>query len=78
MATTNTMMPMPPMKTMKQRHTLTDSGSFSSPVNTVAPVAVKPLMASKYASVKLRPGMASSNGKAPKAGNTSQVSVTSK
>ena len=47
MATTNTMMPMPPINTMKQRQTLTDSGILSSPVSTVAPVVVRPLMASK-------------------------------
>jgi hypothetical protein len=46
-ATTSTMMPMPPTSTMKQRHTLIDSGSFSRPVSTVAPVVVRPLMASK-------------------------------
>jgi hypothetical protein len=32
---------------MKQRQTLIDSGSVSSPVSTVAPVVVRPLMASK-------------------------------
>ena len=47
MATTSTMIPMPPISTMKQRHTLRDRGSFSSPVSTVAPVVVRPLMASK-------------------------------
>jgi hypothetical protein len=32
---------------MKQRQTLTDSGSASSPLSAVAPVAVKADMASK-------------------------------
>ena len=46
-ATTSTMMPMPPISTMKQRQTFTDSGMVSRPVSTVAPVVVNPLMASK-------------------------------
>ena len=46
-ATASTMMPRPPTSCRKQRHTLTDSGSSSSPVSTVAPVAVKPDIASK-------------------------------
>ena len=46
-ATTSTMMPMPPISTMKQRHTLIDTGSLSRPVSTVAPVVVSALMASK-------------------------------
>jgi hypothetical protein len=56
-ATASTMMPMPPISTMKQRHLLTEVGSPSSPVSTVAPVVVMPDTASKYASVKLRPGI---------------------
>ena len=46
-ATASTMMPSPPISTMKQRHTFTLSGRVSSPVSTVAPVAVRPDMASK-------------------------------
>ena len=46
-ATTNTKMPMPPNSTMKQRQTLIEVGKVSKPVNTVAPVVVRPDMASK-------------------------------
>ena len=46
-ATASTTMPSPPTSCRKQRQTLTDSGSASSPDSTVAPVAVKPLIASK-------------------------------
>ena len=46
-ATASTMMPMPPRNIMKQRQTLIDTGSFSSPVSTVAPVVVRPETASK-------------------------------
>ena len=47
MATASTTMPRPPTSIMKQRHTFTDSGRPSSPLMTVAPVAVKPDIASK-------------------------------
>ena len=47
MATASTMMPRPPTSCRKHRHTFTDSGSSSSPVSTVAPVALKPDIASK-------------------------------
>ena len=46
-ATASTMIPSPPTSIMKQRQTLMDSGRCSSPVSTVAPVAVKADMASK-------------------------------
>ena len=38
---------MPPIHTSKCRQTLIDSGSWSSPLNTVAPVVVRPDIASK-------------------------------
>ena len=38
---------MPPISTMKQRQTLMEVGNASSPVSTVAPVVVRPDMASK-------------------------------
>ena len=46
-ATTSTITPMPPTQCMKVRHRLIDSGRSSSPVSTVAPVAVRPETASK-------------------------------
>ena len=46
-ATTSSMMPRPPRKFRRQRQTLTETGSASSPLSAVAPVAVSPLMASK-------------------------------
>jgi hypothetical protein len=46
---------------------LIDSGSVSSPVSTVAPLAENPDIASKYASVMLMPGSASISGSAANA-----------
>ena len=46
-ATTSSMMPSPPISCKKQRHTFTGVASRSSPASAVAPVAVRPLMASK-------------------------------
>ncbi len=46
-ATTSSMMPRPPISCRKQRQTLIDTGNASSPLSTVAPVAVRALMASK-------------------------------
>ena len=77
-ATTSSMIPKPPTNCKKQRHTLTETGRLSSPLNTVEPVAVSPLMASKYASVKLRPSIASNSGTAANTGNTDQTRLASK
>ena len=63
-ATASSMMPSPPISCRKQRQMLTDGASRSSPARVVAPVAVRPLMASKYASVKLMPCTTNSKGSA--------------
>ncbi len=46
-ATASTTMPMPPIQCMKVRQKLIDSGKWSRPEMTVAPVAVNPEAASK-------------------------------
>ena len=55
-ATTNTRMPMPPIQTIRWRQMLIDSGNWSRPESTVPPDAVRPDIASKYASVNDRSG----------------------
>jgi hypothetical protein len=57
-ATASTMIPMPPIQCRLQRHRLMDCGRASRPLSTVEPVVVSPDIVSKYASVKLRPGIA--------------------
>ncbi len=47
---------MPPIQCIWVRQTLIEGGSASRPESTVAPVAVRPDTASKYASVKLSSG----------------------
>ena len=46
-ASASSMMPSPPISCKKQRQMLIEGASTSSPASDVAPVAVKPLMASK-------------------------------
>ena len=48
-ATARIRIPIPPTHCRKVRHTFMDTGSVSSPVNTVEPVVVRPDTASKYA-----------------------------
>ena len=47
MATTSTITPMPPIQCMKVRQKLIEIGRWSSPEMAVAPVAVRPEVASK-------------------------------
>ncbi|CFN73687.1 Uncharacterised protein [Bordetella pertussis] len=47
MATASTRMPMPPIQISVARHRLIEAGRASSPLRTVAPVVVRPDMASK-------------------------------
>ena len=49
-ATASTIKPMPPSQDITPRHSLTGAGSSSMPLSTVAPEAVRPETASKYAS----------------------------
>ena len=77
-ATASTTTPMPPSHTRKVRHTLMEPGSWSIFEMVVAPVVVKPDMVSKYASVKLRPGILSIRGMVAIPGSTIQVSADSK
>ncbi|MNL27531.1 hypothetical protein D3C87_1491260 [compost metagenome] len=74
-------MPMPPIHCKKVRHTLTDTGSVSSPLSTVEPVVVSPDTASKYACVNDmgRPMWcpASISGTAANSGSSIQTSDTS-
>src|SRR5688572_15564110 len=77
-ATASTMMPMPPIQCSVWRHRFTDCGRSSRWLSTVEPVVVRPDTASKYASMKLRPGMAIMNGIAADADISVQDSDTSR
>ena len=59
---------MPPIQTSRWRQTLIDSGSWSRPLSTVAPVVVSPDIVSKYASVNEMPGRWKSSGSVAHAG----------
>ena len=72
------MMPMPPNQCSACRQRLIDGGRLSRPLSTVEPVVVSPDTASKYASVKLRPGRAISSGTAADPDIRTQESVTSR
>ncbi len=69
---------MPPIQTSRCRQTLIDTGSWSRPLSTVAPVVVRPDIVSKYASVNEMPGRWKSSGSVAHAGRTVQPSVTSR
>ena len=69
---------MPPSQIMKPRHRFTEGGSLSRPESTVAPLAVSPETASKYASVKRRPGRLKSSGSVAKAGSTVHTRATNR
>ena len=77
-ATANTTTPMPPSQTRKVRQTLMELGNWSKFERVVDPVVVRPDMVSKYASVKLRPGILSSKGMVAIPGSTIQVNAESK
>ena len=78
MAIASTMIPSPPYQCSAARHMLMAGGSVSSPLNTVAPVVVRPDIDSKKASVKDNPGSTSRSGMAAAADINSQPSVTSR
>ncbi len=78
MASASTMMPMPPNQCSAQRHRLIAGGSESTPVRTVDPVVVRPEVVSKYASVKLKFGIASSSGIVAAPAINTHASVTSR
>ncbi len=78
MATTSTMMPMPPYQCSAWRHRFSEGAMESSPTSTVDPVVLRPDIVSKKASVKVRPGRASSSGMAAVADITTHASVTSR
>ena len=75
--TATTMMPMPPSHWRSARHRRMPGGAESSPLITVEPVVVMPDMASKKASVKLRPRSEKAKGREAKAANTTQLAVVS-
>ena len=78
MAIASTMMPSPPYQCSAARHRLRAGGRVSSPFKTVAPVPVRPDIASKKASVKESPGRMSSSGTAAAADINIQPRVTSR
>ena len=77
-ATTRTMMPMPPYQLSAWRQRFSDGAIESSPVSTVAPVVLSPDIVSKKASVKLRAGSAIRSGTVAMADMKTQLSVTSR
>jgi hypothetical protein len=77
-ATANTMMPMPPSQCSEARHSVSACGRLSRPLMTVAPVVVRPDIASKYASVKSRYGACSISGSAATAVQPRPPIVTSR
>jgi hypothetical protein len=78
-----TMIPMPPNHCSSPRQRLIPTGSASSPSKAVAPVVVRPDIASKNASTKRAPSPSGviapkTKGSAPKIGSTSQTPVVRK
>jgi hypothetical protein len=67
---------MPPSQIMKPRQILIEGGRRSRPESTVAPLAVSPDAASKYASVNDRSGNCRSSGSVANPGNTVHTSAT--
>ncbi len=77
-ATTSTMMPMPPYQLRAWRQRLTEGGRWSSPTRTVAPVVLSPDIVSKNASVNVSPGIAISSGTVAIADISTQARLTSR
>jgi len=73
-----TMIPMPPSHCRIPRQSKIPRGISSRPVITVAPVVVRPDIASKIASMKDSSDAPMINGKAPNMGKATQTPVVSK
>ena len=69
---------MPPIQLISPRQKLMDGGKSSNPVNTVAPEAVNPEVASKYPLVKVTSGNSATRGMAANTGKIVQISVTNR
>ncbi len=70
-----TMIPTPPSQWVMARQRRRPAGRLSSPVNTVAPVVVKPETDSNTASTGRAPVAPSMKGSAPKRGSSTQTVV---
>ncbi len=77
-ATTSTMMPMPPYQWSAWRQRLSEGAIESRPVRTVAPVVLRPDIVSKNASVNVSPGSDSNSGTVAIVDMKIHASVTSR
>ncbi len=78
MATAVTMMPMPPIRWRSARQSSRPFGCSARPTITVAPVVVRPDMASKKASAKLSSFTDNRNGRVEKQQSASQAITVSR
>ena len=72
----STMIPIPPSQCVTERHNRMPSGSPSTSVNTVAPVVVKPDIASKIAAMTPSTVPEIRKGRAPNTAVAVQAKVT--